>query len=136
MTLTQTIAAKIADKPGFALEFEAISILLSILSKCFFNSPAAENQTPAEHLREHWLEADQTFDSETINRVYPSTCKAIRMNHKQNGGRRLRNFTRIEITDATNAALFEAMNQPTNIAMAVCSEAPNYKDVDDESSGY
>lgn len=131
MTLTRTIATNVKAKYSIVMELEAISILLSILSKCFFNSPAAESQTPAEHLREHWIEADKTFDVETINRVYPSTCKAIKINHRRNGGKRLRDYTRIEITEASNAALQEAMEQPAHVAMAVCDEAPDYEDDDD-----
>lgn len=134
MTLTQTIANRVQAKLSFGMELEAISILLSIISKCFFSSPAAETQTPAEHLQEHWIEADQTFDSETINRVYPSTCKAIRINHRKNGGKRLRDYTRIEITEASNAALKEAMEQPAHVAMAVNDEAPDYEET--ENDGY
>lgn len=134
MTLTQTIAQRVQAKLGFGMELEAISILLSILSQCFFSSTSAEIQTPADHLQEHWIEADQTFDQETINRVYPSTCKAIRINHRKNGGKRLRDYTRIEITEASNAALKEAMEQPAHVAMAVHDEAPDYGDNDESTS--
>lgn len=134
MTLTQTIAKNVKAKYSILMELEAISILLSILSKCFFSSPAAQAQTPAEHLQEHWIEAENSFDAEMINRVYPSTCKAIRINHRKNGGKRLRDYTRFEITEASNAALKEAMEQPAHVAMAVCDEAPDYEDNDADQS--
>lgn len=137
MTLTQTIAAKVKANASIGLELEAISTLLSLIAKCFFSSPMSTDKTPAEHLQEHFDTVSQTFDSQTINQVYPQTCRAIRINYRKNGGKRLRDYTRIEITDSTNATLLEAMNQPAAVAMAVSDEAPNYEEEDEnERSGY
>lgn len=130
MTLTQTIAQKIVTKLGFG-EIEAIVTLFGLISKCFFNGPLGKEMTPAEHLSEHYDPTNDTFDSETLNQVYPQTCKAIRINHRKKGGKRLRDYSRIELTDLSNEALRQAMNQPTNVAMAVLSEAPNDEEDDD-----
>jgi hypothetical protein len=131
MTLTQLVAANVQVKLTFGMELEAISILLSLLSKCFFNSSTSE-QTPSEYLQRHWNVDTQTFDQPTLVNAKYSTYKAIRIHHRKNGGKRLRDYTADEIDQLTNATLKEAMDQPAHVAMAVNDEAPNFGDDDDE----
>ena len=133
MALTQAVAANVQAKLTFSFELEAISILLGLLSKCF--DMASQTETPAEYLSEHYDPSTDTFDSQTMNAVYPQTCKAIRLNHRKNGGKRLRDYLRIEINDVSKETLKQAMAQPAHVAMAVLSETPDYGD-DDESTGY
>ena len=100
-----------------AIELAPIVIkILGFLVDCAKNggiSRSASSGSPADYIADHYDSATDTFEPNLIGQVNGQTRRAIRQQRRENGGKRLRDFSQEEVTAISIATLKHAMLNPS-----------------------
>lgn len=95
------------------------SILLNFLGQCWKSTPPAGSSNPSEYLHDHYNAETDEFEPSVIGQVRGQTRRAIRQHHRDNGGKRLKDYSQQEITEISTASLKQVMNESSVTAMSL-----------------